>query len=150
MFVIGIEYTITMFEFTDRGHELVDHFGWVAHDISGTLVKFVSKDGDEWILNTTSFAFVAAIPSPAEDEEADSKTLDGEPAPIETTLTMIQRHIKEGAERIFRQKLLIANLSRHGHEQILSSAKNILEKMQILQDQLEERLALEISENEES
>jgi hypothetical protein len=53
----------------------------------------------------------------------------------ETTLEMVQRHIRQGEAMIARQEALTAKLERDGHETLLVDAQKMLVSMHDLQRQ---------------
>jgi hypothetical protein len=53
----------------------------------------------------------------------------------ETTLEMVQRHIRQGEAMIARQEALIAKLKRDGRESLLVDAQKMLVSMHDLQRQ---------------
>ena len=59
----------------------------------------------------------------------------------ETKLAMAERHVLEGAERITRQKDLIATLARDGHDRMLPLAHDLLAQFEDVQAMSEEHLA---------
>ena len=59
----------------------------------------------------------------------------------ETKLEMAERHVREGAERIARQKSLIETLIRGGHEKLLPQAHGLLVEFEAIQAMSEDHLA---------
>ena len=60
----------------------------------------------------------------------------------ETSLVMAERHVREGADRIARQKNLIAKLARDGHDRVLRQAHDLLAQFEGVQAMSEKHLAL--------
>ncbi len=54
---------------------------------------------------------------------------------------MAERHVREGAERIARQRKLIETITSKAHEDLLLNAESLLAEMENLQDMSEEHLA---------
>ena len=69
---------------------------------------------------------------------------------FEIHLEQEQRHVTEGEQHIAKQKALIEELERDGHENMLPAAREILAHMQKLQQQSREHLHREESEAGES
>ena len=63
------------------------------------------------------------------------------PSIPETPLRMTRRHVAEGKERIARQEMLIADLEREGHDDMLPDARGLLGRFQDFQAVAEEELA---------
>jgi hypothetical protein len=62
MFKLGTRYDLTMCELGDEGYIDTEYPLWTVVEIAMPVVKF-SRDGDEWIINTSSPLFVGAQPS---------------------------------------------------------------------------------------
>ena len=58
----------------------------------------------------------------------------------ETKLEMAERHVRQGAKRICRQKVLIETLTRDGHAKMLSQAHNLLVELEVTQAMSEDHL----------
>jgi hypothetical protein len=63
------------------------------------------------------------------------------PMSDETPLEMAERHVALGKRHIARQRELIAELKRDGHESMLPQAETLLAEMILIQAQFEQSLA---------
>ena len=59
----------------------------------------------------------------------------------ETKLEMAERHVRQGAKRIYRQKVLIETLIRDGHARMLLQAQGLLVEFEAIQAMSEDHLA---------
>lgn len=59
----------------------------------------------------------------------------------ETKLEMAERHVREGAGRIVRQKGLVETLARDGREKMLIQARGLLVEFEAVQAMSEDHLA---------
>jgi hypothetical protein len=70
--------------------------------------------------------------------------------PMEDRLSMAQRHVAEGEDRIARQEVLIAKLDRHGHAELTVEARALLTTLQTSLRLVREHLSLIESESRPS
>jgi DNA repair protein RadC len=68
----------------------------------------------------------------------------------ETRLQMEERHVREGAERIANQKVLIAFLKRGRHEAALTTAEALLTQHEYFQEIAVENLEIERRKSSDS
>ena len=59
----------------------------------------------------------------------------------ETRIEMAERHVRQGAKRIYRQKTLIETLAMNGHAKMLSQAHDLLVEFEAIQAMSIEHLA---------
>ena len=59
----------------------------------------------------------------------------------ETKLEMAERHVRQGAKRIYHQKVLIKPLVRDGHVRMLLQAQELLVEFEAIQAMSEDHLA---------
>ncbi len=62
---------------------------------------------------------------------------------METPLEQAERHLREGAERIVKQRSLIEQLRRDGQVEVLATAKGLLSEMLKFQEAGRNHLATE-------
>jgi len=64
----------------------------------------------------------------------------GETKLEETKLEMVQRHVREGWERLGRQRTLVSDLIRDGHHGLVPAAQKFLGEMEQYQAEIQHEL----------